>query len=66
MSEIRMCDQCGRIFSMNEPGWSQYTKQNAIGRNATYGSNGNTQTMHICGDHGEASEPMLRPKALEK
>jgi hypothetical protein len=56
MSEIRMCDQCGRIFSLNETGWSQYTKTN------TFGSNGNTQTLHMCPDHGTATEPVLRPR----
>lgn len=26
MSEVRMCDGCGNLFSVNEQGWEQYTK----------------------------------------
>lgn len=31
MSDIRMCDNCGNIFSVNEYGWEQYQKTTADG-----------------------------------
>jgi len=27
MSDVKMCDQCGNLFSVNEHGWEQYTRQ---------------------------------------
>lgn len=27
MSTVYMCDNCGNLFSVNERGWEQYTKQ---------------------------------------
>lgn len=45
MSEIRMCDNCAEIFSLNVDGWDEYQKRNG----GTPGmNNGNTRTMHIC------------------
>lgn len=51
MSDVKMCDNCGTIFSANATGWDSYT------RNRTQVVMGNSQpvvvgttTLHICAD----------------
>lgn len=50
MSDIKMCDNCGKIFSCNESGWDSYT------RNRTQRVPGSSHevvvaqaVMHMCG-----------------
>lgn len=49
MSEVRMCDNCAEIFSVNATGWDSYTRN----RSQIMPGNPNpvtigTTTLHIC------------------
>lgn len=43
MSEIRMCDNCGNIFSVNAKGWTEYT----VKVNQFNAVNHGAQTRHM-------------------
>lgn len=51
-----MCDQCTRMFSVNEAGWKQWTETTS--QNNAY--NHGARTMHMCGD----CAPTGRPEAM--
>lgn len=46
MSEIRMCDSCGNVFSVNEAGWEEYTRK-GTGKEFHNPHNHGAQTMHM-------------------
>lgn len=43
MSHIRMCDNCGNIFSVNEQGWTEYTRQSRTSNSYNHGA----ETLHM-------------------
>lgn len=68
MSDVKMCDNCGNLFSVNEPGWRQFTEQ-YNGDSGTYGTYNNVHnhgaiTKHIgscCRPVDERIRPQIRP-----
>lgn len=66
MSEVRMCDNCGNVFSVNETGWREYTETQNAGdsRNSAFNNSHNhgAVTRHIgpcCNGNGVA---VVRPR----
>lgn len=47
MSSVRMCDQCGNIFSEREDGWGTYTGA-VVKRNAHGKQEANPETLDSC------------------
>jgi hypothetical protein len=47
MSEIRMCDNCGTIFSVNAQGWTEYTKRTTL---QDHPFNHGMEQVHMCVD----------------
>lgn len=46
MSDIKMCDSCGSVFSVNEDGWEEYTRKGS-GNAFNNAHNHGAQTMHM-------------------
>lgn len=67
MSDVKMCDNCGNVFSVNEPGWEEFTRtqSRSDGNNNSVYNNSNNHgaiTQHIgpCCKLGQGN--VMRPR----
>ena len=63
MSDIKMCDSCGSIFSVNSENWDSYTKSTTrrvpdVDRPVVTSQ----MTFHTCGECNTESVPVTKPR----
>lgn len=59
MSEVRMCDNCGELFSVNSQGWGEYTQRINSAESNPY--NHGLKVMHICAKCG-SPDTSVKPR----
>jgi hypothetical protein len=63
MSDIKMCDNCGEIFSTNTDNWVQYaSQQTAVSRESSHPVVVSQKTLHMCGNCNKGAAGQLTPR----
>lgn len=63
MSDIKMCDNCGEIFSCNSDNWVSYTSQQTrVDRESSHPVVVGQKTLHMCGNCNKGAAGQMTPR----